>query len=256
MLGVPPKSSGGATNRCVMSRLTKCAAPDPFQTALSQACRARSCRSCGGAGRSATLRLYGAGGYPSRTRMSWLRAPIMLVIGASPEGPRPRPRRGRWSRLENRLGTWSRDSRLRLPRRASPAPGGRQLLSSRPSRRLEGRLLSDVAHDHLPRHADLVVVARLSNPHDGAPVLTPTNHDSNLGPVVPMRAVGNVVEARERIFALLIAPQHFRVRHDDQVNLMLAGKLLQGPQRKPGIFGRRQMGRPVVLDLVPGIDDQ
>ena len=50
MLGVPPKSSRGATNRCVMSRLTKCAAPDPFQTALSQACRARSCRSCGGAG--------------------------------------------------------------------------------------------------------------------------------------------------------------------------------------------------------------
>jgi hypothetical protein len=39
MLGVPPKSSGGATNRCVMSRLTKCAAPDPLQTALSQACR-------------------------------------------------------------------------------------------------------------------------------------------------------------------------------------------------------------------------
>src|SRR5580704_8693796 len=50
MLGVPPKSSGGATNRCVMSRLTKCAVPDPFQTVLSQACRARSCRSCGGAG--------------------------------------------------------------------------------------------------------------------------------------------------------------------------------------------------------------
>jgi hypothetical protein len=25
--------------------------------------------------------LYGAGGYPSSTRMSWLRAPIMLVIG-------------------------------------------------------------------------------------------------------------------------------------------------------------------------------
>src|ERR1700730_3098786 len=200
--------------------------------------------------------LYGAGGYLSSTRMSWLRAPIMLVIGASPEGPRPRPRRGRWSRLENRLGTWSRDSRLRLPRRALRAPGGRQLLCSRPSRRLEGRWLSDVAHDHLPRHADLVVVARLSNPHDGALVLTPPNHDSNLGPVVPMRAVGNVVEARERIFALLVAPQHFRVRHDDQVNLMLAGKPLQGPQRKPGIFGRRQMGRPVVLDLVPGIDDQ
>src|SRR3984957_17748711 len=50
MLGVPPKSSGGATNRCVMSRLTKCAVLDPFQTALSQACRARFCRSCGGAG--------------------------------------------------------------------------------------------------------------------------------------------------------------------------------------------------------------
>jgi hypothetical protein len=108
---------------------------------------------------------------------------IITVIGASPVGPRPRPRRGRWSRLENRLGIWSRDSRLRLPRRASP--GGRQLLCSRPSRRLEGRLLSDVAHDHLPRHADLVVVARLSNPHDGALVLTPPNHDSNLGPVVP-----------------------------------------------------------------------
>src|ERR1700730_14480047 len=30
MLGVPPKSSGGATNRCVMSRLTKCLAPAPF----------------------------------------------------------------------------------------------------------------------------------------------------------------------------------------------------------------------------------
>ena len=88
--------------------------------------------------------------------------PIITVIGASPVDPRPRPRRGRWFRLENRLGTWSRDSRLRLPRRALPAPGGRQLLCSRPSRRLEGRLLSDVAHDHLPRHADLVVVARLS----------------------------------------------------------------------------------------------
>src|SRR5258706_8184554 len=73
----------------------------------------------------------------------------------------------------------------------------------------------NVAHDHLPRHADLVVVARLSNPHDGALVLTPPNHDSNLGPVVPMRAVGNVVEAWERIFALLVAPQHFRVCHDD-----------------------------------------
>jgi hypothetical protein len=30
MLGVPPKSSGGATNRRVMSRLTKCLAPAPF----------------------------------------------------------------------------------------------------------------------------------------------------------------------------------------------------------------------------------
>ena len=34
MLGVPPKSSGGATNRCVMSRLTKCLAPGPFQTGI------------------------------------------------------------------------------------------------------------------------------------------------------------------------------------------------------------------------------
>src|ERR1700720_1141800 len=149
------------------------------------------------------------------------RPPIITVIGASPAGPRPRPRRGRWSRLENRLGTWSRDSRLRLPRRASPAPGGRQLLCSRPSRRLEGRLLSDVARDHLPRHADLVVVACLSNPHDGALVLTPPNHDSHLGPVVPMRAVGNVVEAWERILALLVALQHFRVSHDAQMNLIL-----------------------------------
>src|ERR1700724_3059827 len=30
MLGVPPKSSGGATNRRVMSRLTKCLASAPF----------------------------------------------------------------------------------------------------------------------------------------------------------------------------------------------------------------------------------
>ena len=56
MLGVPPKSSGGATNRCVMSRLTKCAVLDPFQTALSQACRARSCRVLRWGRRSATLR--------------------------------------------------------------------------------------------------------------------------------------------------------------------------------------------------------
>ena len=32
MLGVPPKSSGGGTNRCVMSRLTKCDA-GPFRPA-------------------------------------------------------------------------------------------------------------------------------------------------------------------------------------------------------------------------------
>jgi len=120
MLGVPPKSSGGATNRCVMSRLTKCAVLDPFQTALSQACRARSCRSCGGAGVQrlcalclpptgqplvslrraqacspicpdaspcpallSTARLYGDRS-PQRSagahRVPWL-APIMLVIG-------------------------------------------------------------------------------------------------------------------------------------------------------------------------------
>src|SRR5580704_15437138 len=30
MLGVPPKSSGGATNRRVMSRSMKCLAPAPF----------------------------------------------------------------------------------------------------------------------------------------------------------------------------------------------------------------------------------
>ena len=34
MLGVPLKSSGAATNRCVMSRLTKCVAPGPFQTGI------------------------------------------------------------------------------------------------------------------------------------------------------------------------------------------------------------------------------
>src|SRR5580693_8320439 len=34
MLGVPPKSSGGATDRCVMSRLTICAAPGLFQTGI------------------------------------------------------------------------------------------------------------------------------------------------------------------------------------------------------------------------------
>jgi hypothetical protein len=34
MLGVPPKSSGGATNPCVMSRLTKCATPGLFQTGI------------------------------------------------------------------------------------------------------------------------------------------------------------------------------------------------------------------------------
>jgi hypothetical protein len=120
MLGVPPKSSGGATNRCVMSRLTKCAVLDPFQTALSQACRARSCRSCGGAGVQrlcalclpptgqplvslrraqacspicpdaspcpallSTARLYGDRSpqrSPGAHRVPWL-APIMLVIG-------------------------------------------------------------------------------------------------------------------------------------------------------------------------------
>jgi hypothetical protein len=42
MLGVPPKSSGAATNRCVMSRLTKSVAPGLFRPALGQACRARS----------------------------------------------------------------------------------------------------------------------------------------------------------------------------------------------------------------------
>jgi hypothetical protein len=34
MLGVPPKSSSGATNPCVMSRLTKCATPGLFQTGI------------------------------------------------------------------------------------------------------------------------------------------------------------------------------------------------------------------------------
>jgi hypothetical protein len=33
---VPPKSSGGATNRCVMSRLTKSLAPGPFQTGINR----------------------------------------------------------------------------------------------------------------------------------------------------------------------------------------------------------------------------
>ena len=42
MLGVPPKSSGGATNRCVMSLLTKCAVRALFGPALSQAYRGRS----------------------------------------------------------------------------------------------------------------------------------------------------------------------------------------------------------------------
>jgi hypothetical protein len=42
MLGVPPKSSGAATNRCVVSRLTKSVAPGLFRPALGQACRARS----------------------------------------------------------------------------------------------------------------------------------------------------------------------------------------------------------------------
>jgi hypothetical protein len=42
MLGVPPKSSGAATNRCVMSRLTKSVAPGLFKPALGQSCRPRS----------------------------------------------------------------------------------------------------------------------------------------------------------------------------------------------------------------------
>jgi len=42
MLGVPPKSSSGATNPCVMSRLTKCATPGLFQTGVAEAYRARS----------------------------------------------------------------------------------------------------------------------------------------------------------------------------------------------------------------------
>ena len=44
MLGVPPKSSGGGTNRCVMSRLTKCGAGALFGPALSEARRARPAR--------------------------------------------------------------------------------------------------------------------------------------------------------------------------------------------------------------------
>ena len=43
MLGVPPKSSSGTSNLCVMSRLTKCATPGLFQTGI-EACRARSPR--------------------------------------------------------------------------------------------------------------------------------------------------------------------------------------------------------------------
>src|SRR4051812_4214745 len=42
MLGVPPKSSSGATNLCVMSRLTKRATPGIFQTGVAEAYRARS----------------------------------------------------------------------------------------------------------------------------------------------------------------------------------------------------------------------
>jgi hypothetical protein len=49
MLSVPPKSSGGATNRCVMSRLTKCAAPGPFQTGVESGVPSAVCRSDVGA---------------------------------------------------------------------------------------------------------------------------------------------------------------------------------------------------------------
>ena len=45
MLGVPPKSSGGATNRCVMSRLTKCAVPGPFRTGIESGVPRAVCRS-------------------------------------------------------------------------------------------------------------------------------------------------------------------------------------------------------------------
>ena len=45
MLGVSPKSSGGATNRCVMSRLTKCAVPGPFRAGIESGVPRTVCRS-------------------------------------------------------------------------------------------------------------------------------------------------------------------------------------------------------------------
>ena len=45
MLGVPPKSSSGATNPCVMSRLTKCAVPRPFRTGIESGVPRAVCRS-------------------------------------------------------------------------------------------------------------------------------------------------------------------------------------------------------------------
>ena len=166
MLGVPPKSSGGATNRCVMSRLTKCAAPDPFQTALSQACRARSCRSCGGAGVQrlcalclpptgqplvslrraqacspicpdaspcpallSTARLYGDRS-PQRSagahRVPWL-APIMVVIG-SPAERRCHNKKRRRHRLEKS------PVPRKGPRSTPPGPVGACISENEPAR--------------------------------------------------------------------------------------------------------------------------
>ena len=56
MLGVPPKSSGGATNRCVMSRLTKCAAPDPFSDRIESSVPSAVLQVLRWGRRSATLR--------------------------------------------------------------------------------------------------------------------------------------------------------------------------------------------------------
>src|SRR3984893_16577892 len=89
MLGVPPNSRGGATNLCVMSRLTKCLAPAPFSARSARLTSAPhqhvdhdpatprvndQSSSCRGPARFPSLAvapafigsaLYGAGRYPS-----------------------------------------------------------------------------------------------------------------------------------------------------------------------------------------------
>src|SRR5215472_17324588 len=89
---------------------------------------------------------------------------------------------------------------------------------------IEGRAIPVVAYIDVAGATDLIVVADLFDAHEGDFLGFPVNDHSDIAAVLPVGAVGDVVEAGYREPATLQSPHLHRMRHHDDNNHMLSGE--------------------------------